>query len=193
MRISLSFLLLIFSLNVVADDSAFATTYDELVDDQGNISLPKDFRTKWVFLGAWSVANKKVEDNKESAKPGAEALHNVYTQPGVVEYYREHGKFPDGAVLMKELFKGETAEMTTGTVSRGSEVQGWFIMIKDTKGRFTSNPLWGDGWGWALFNSDQPNKTVTKSYKAECTACHIPAKNDDWVYLSGYPLLNTGN
>ena len=25
-------------------------------------------------------------------------------------------------------------------------------MIKDAKGRFPGNDLWGDGWGWALFH-----------------------------------------
>ena len=73
-----------------------------------------------------------------------------------------------------------------GKESTGIDVIQW---VKDTEGRFSSNPLWGDGWGWALFNADQPDKTVTKNYKTECLGCHIPARNDDWIYLSGYPLL----
>lgn len=76
-----------------------------------------------------------------------------------------------------------------GTVSRGDEVEGWFVMVKDTKGRFGSNPLWGDGWGWALFNADRPNIPVTRNYKTECVGCHVPARDDDWIYLSGYPVL----
>ena len=92
-------------------------------------------------------------------------------------------------MLVKELLKATTAPMTTGIVSRGTEVEGWFILIKDTEGRFDSNPLWGDGWGWALFNADQPDTPVTKNYKTECVGCHIPARNDDWVYVSGYPVL----
>ena len=76
--------------------------------------------------------------------------------------------------------------MTTGTVSRGAEVEGWFIMIKDTKGRFKSNSLWGNGWGWALFNASDPKNTVTKDYKTECLGCHIPARDKDWIYTEGY-------
>jgi hypothetical protein len=166
----------------VADES-FTSTYGSLVDDAGNISLPKNFRSDWVFLGTWSIAEKDVETS------GAAGLHNVYTQPGVVEYFQKHQKFPDGAVIIKELLRAETAPMTTGTVSMGVEVEGWFVMVKDTKQRFGSNPLWGDGWGWALFNADQPNKTVTQNYKTECLGCHIPARDNDWIYLSGYPLL----
>ena len=94
---------------------------------------------------------------------------------------------PDGAIIIKELLKAKTASMTTGTVSRGSDIEGWFVMVKDTKGRFRANPLWGDGWGWVLFGPDR--KPTTKSYKSECLGCHIPAKSTDWIYVGGYPVL----
>lgn len=174
-------------------DESFTSTYGSLVDDAGNISLPENFRSDWVFLGTWSIAEKDVERISEASGHGAAGLHNVYTQRGVVEYFRQNGNFPDGAVIVKELFKAATAPMTTGTVSRGIEVEGWFILIKDTEGRFGSNPLWGDGWGWALFNADQLDSPVTQNYKTECLGCHIPARKDDWIYISGYPVLQTGD
>jgi hypothetical protein len=165
------------------------STYGSLVDGEGNITLPKNFRSDWTFLGTWSIADKDVEPSSAASGHGAAGLHNVYTQRGVVEAFRRNGKFPDGAVIVKELLKADTTSMTTGTVSRGIEVEGWFVMIKDTAGRFSSNPLWGDGWGWVLFNADKPDTPVTKSYKTECLGCHIPARDDDWIYLSGYPVL----
>ncbi len=176
------------SLSLAGD--THTSTYDSLVDDAGNISLPPNFRNNWTFLGTWSIAAGDVETSAEASSHGAAGLHNVYTQPGVADYFRENGQFPDGAVVIKELLKAVTAPMTTGTVSRGDKVEGWFVMVKDTKGRFESNPLWGDGWGWALFNVDQLNTPVTQNYKTECLGCHIPAQNDDWIYLSGYPLLS---
>ena len=170
-------------------DESFTSTYGSLVDDAGNISLPNNFRSDWVFLGTWSIAEKDIERSSEASGHGAAGLHNVYTQRGVAEYFQQNGKFPDGAVIIKELFKAVTAPMTTGTVSRGGEVEGWFVMVKDTEGRFKSNPLWGEGWGWALFNAGQPDKSATKNYKTECIGCHIPARDDDWIYVSGYPVL----
>jgi len=172
----------------IADES-FISTYGTLVDDAGNISLPKNFRNEWAFLGTWSIAEKDVERSSAASGHGAAGLHNVYTQPGVAEYFQQNGEFPDGAVLVKELLKATTTPMTTGTVSRGTEVEGWFVMVKNTKGRFGSNPLWGEGWGWSLFNADQSDKSVTQNYKTECLGCHIPARNDDWIYVSGYPVL----
>ncbi len=122
--------------------------------------------------------------------PGDSDFHNVYTQPGTVEAFRETGKFPDGAVLVKELLTAKTDTMTTGEVSYGKETEGWFVMIKDTMGRFKGNGLWGNGWGWALIYADDPSEVVTTDYKTECIPCHVPARNDDWVYLRGYPVLN---
>ena len=49
--------------------------------------------------------------------------------------------------------------MTTGDAHWASGTK-LFVLIKDEKGRFTDNPLWGDGWGWALFKSDAPDKQV---------------------------------
>jgi hypothetical protein len=177
--------IVVFYASISIADESLTSTYETLVDDAGNISLPKNIQTEWTYLGTWSIAEKNVEKNGN----GAAAFHNVYTQKAAVKYFQKNKQFPDGTVILKELFKTKTASMTTGTVSHVTEVEGWFIMIKDTKGRFSSNPLWGDGWGWALFNIDQPNKTVTKAYKTECLGCHIPAKKDDWIYISGYPLL----
>lgn len=170
----------------VADES-FTSTYANLVDNAGNISLPSDFRAQWTFLGTWSIAEADVEHSAEASGHGAAGLHNVYTQPGVARYFRRHGVFPDGAVVVKELLKATTASMTTGTVSRATEVEGWFVMVKDTEERFDTNPLWGDGWGWVLFGPDAIAKT--KNYKSECLGCHVPAKATDWLYIQGYPVL----
>ncbi len=167
------------------------STYDSIVDKSGNISLPENFRRDWAFLGTWSIAREDVETSSAASGHGAAGLHNVYTQQTTIDHFRETGKFPDGAVIIKELLKAETSSMTTGTVSRGTVVEGWFVMVKDTQGRFPSNPLWGDGWGWSLFNADQPASTVTTNYKTECIGCHIRARKDDWIYLNGYPVLGT--
>ena len=197
MRIRFVVLLFIFGVGIDAHAgdplTSYTSTYGKWVDRNGNISLPKDFASRWVFLGTWSIAEKDVKRSGEASGHGAAGLHNVYTQPGVVEYYKKHKAFPDGAVLVKELLKGVTAPMTTGTVSRAGEVEGWFVMVKDTQGRFKDNSLWGDGWGWALFNVGEKTRPVTKNYKTECIGCHLLAKDKDWIYVEGYPLLQPEN
>ena len=152
-------------------------------DGNGNIKLPDvDYRKDWVSLGPWAVA-------AEEGEQGSQGIHAVYTQLESVEAYRKTGKFPDGAVLIKELFSTVTEEMTTGTVSRADQTTGWFVMIKDSTGRFPDNKLWGDGWGWAYFDAKDRVKTKTTDYEADCKGCHVPVENSDWVYVQGYPVL----
>jgi hypothetical protein len=167
------------------------STFSEWVDDEGNISLPIEFRRTWTFLGTWSVAKDDVEPSAEASNHGAAGLHNVYTQPAAIEAYRKTGEFPDGTVIIKELLTASTGSMTTGTVSWGQKVEGWFIMVKDRHNRFPDHPLWGEGWGWVLVNADAPATAVTTNYKTECLGCHIPARRADWIYIEGYPVLNS--
>lgn len=154
--------------------------FDVAVDYSGNIKLPElPFRTNWVLLGSWTV----------NGEDGAEGMHIVYTQPGVVEAYRATGAFPDGTVIVKELRGSSAEDLTTGRVSYVAELQGWFVMVRDATGRYPDNPLWGDGWGWGFFEAGSPRVLVTEDYKSECIACHIPAQETDWIYTRAYPVL----
>ncbi|HSA94104.1 MAG TPA: cytochrome P460 family protein [Terriglobales bacterium] len=161
-------------------------SFSPYVDATGNISIPRDYRN-WTLLGSWHLAPGEGEGDAV----GAAGFHNVYVPPGAVESYRKTGKFPDGTVIVKELLKSETGDLTTGKVSWATEVEGWFIMVKDDQGRFPNNPRWGGGWGWVLFNSSDPMKTVTRNWRTDCLGCHTPAKQTDWVFVQGYPILSS--
>ncbi len=153
------------------------------VDQNGRIHLPEvDFRRDWTALGTWAIA-------AEEGVQGSEGFHTVYTQSESVTAFRKTGEFPDGTILIKELYKAVTEEMTTGTVSRVAETTGWFVMVKDSKGRYPNNPSWGDGWGWAQFDATDRENSISADYKEDCISCHEPAKNSDWLYLEGYPIL----
>ncbi len=152
-----------------------------VVDDKGNLHVPSDYRTTYEVLGSWAVAN---DDG-----PGSKELHVVYASPGTVSAYRKDRRFPDGSVLVKEVFKTTTNEMTTGTVSSAGSLAGWFVMVKDTAGRFPGNKLWGDGWGWSWFDAANPQKTTSTDYTTDCQSCHVPAQQSDWIYSQGYPVL----
>jgi len=151
----------------------------DLVDKNGIIRKPADYRDRYQALGVFSVANLS----------GDTEMHYTYASPGTAEYYRKNGKFADGTVLVKEVFGSEHSQLTTGDAHWASGTKVWFIMIKDAKGRYPGNPLWGDGWGWALYKSDAPDKQVAVDYKKDCLGCHVPAKTTDWVYVQGYPVL----
>ena len=150
----------------------------DLVDKTGNIRKPPGFRDRYQALGTYVVLDPKGNE-----------MHATYASPGAVENYRSTGKFADGTVLVKEVSGTDHAQMTTGDAHWASGTKVWFVMIKDEKGRYSGNPLWGDGWGWALFKFDAPDKQVATDYKKDCLGCHIPARGTDWVYVQGYPVL----
>ena len=164
--------------NVIAEETK--STFSSFVDDQGNISLPNDFRKTMSHLGSWFVPEGE-----------ASGFHDVYAQPADVAAYRKSGTFPDGAILIKELRASSTSDYTTGkNVSFANEtIKQWFVMIKDTKNRFPNNKNWGTGWGWALFKKNNRDVNVSKDFKKDCIGCHIPAKDNDWVYIEAYPTL----
>ena len=81
-----------------------------IADAEGALRVPADYRSMYEYLGSWAVA--------ADPGPGSKQLHSVYASPGAVAAFRTNGHFPDGAVLVKEVYETATSPMTTGTVSR---------------------------------------------------------------------------
>jgi hypothetical protein len=153
----------------------------KVVDAKGNLRVPDNYRALYQALGSWAIA--------AGGSPGSKEIHEVYASPGAIDAYRKAGHFPDGTVLVKEVFGASTADMTTGTVSHADNLKGWFVMVKDGKNSHPGNPLWGNGWGWSWFDADKPLKTTSTNYKTDCQGCHVPAQSTDWIYVNGYPAL----
>ncbi len=167
------------SMQATAISSASQT--EAAVDVEGNLHVPRDYQTTYQRLGSWAVA---ADEGR-----GAKELHVVFASPGSIEGYRKDGRFADGTVLVKEVFETATKEMTTGTVSHANKLKGWFVMVKDSNGRYPGNALWGDGWGWSWFDAANPTKTTSTDYRLNCKSCHVPAQATDWIYVDGYPAL----
>ncbi len=168
--------LLVMQMSVAAAMDKFSP----YVDENGTISLPNDFRLHMVHLGSWFVA-----------EGGASGFHDVYTEAASAKFYRENGAFPDGATLVKELRAHQAGQYTTGdNVNFATDgLKQWFVMVKDSTGRFPDNPVWGDGWGWALFKTTDTSVNAASDYKTDCLGCHVPAKDSDWIYVEAYPTL----
>ena len=130
-------------------------------DPQALLHVPDaNYRRDWVLLGSFSV----LADDPEA---GAKEFHVVYTLPENVDAYRKTGAFPDGAVLVKDVFATSTEALTTGTASYADTLIGRFVMVKDQANKYAgTSPLWGDGWGWAFYEGAETRKTVTTDYQA---------------------------
>ena len=126
--------------------------YGMVVDQSGNITLPQNYRSQWSHIGSWLIDDSKA--------PG-HGFHDVYMQPDAVQYYHKTGQFPDGAVIVKEVRTIEEGLKTTGQAQWAGDINIWFVMVKDSKGRFKGNPHWANGWGWALFENSSDDENVT--------------------------------
>ena len=154
---------------------------ENVADAQGNLHVPPDYRAVYEFLGTWAIAADK--------GAGSSEMHDVYATPGTIAAFHKSGHFPDGTVLIKEVYQTSSAPMTTGTVSHAQNLKGWFVMVKDSRNSHPGNSLWGDGWAWSWFDAGNRTKTTSTDYKKDCLPCHVPARATDWVYTSGYPTL----
>ncbi len=98
----------------------------KIVGQDGSIERPgADFRRDWSHLGSWAVLDK------DSAAHG---IHDVYATRVTVDAFRATGKYPDGAVLVKEIRSFETGQLTTGNVAYAGSPAVWFVMVKDGVG-----------------------------------------------------------
>ena len=154
---------------------------EAVVDGHGTLHVPSGYRAAYEFLGTWAIAVDKGVGSRE--------IHNVYATPGTIAAYHGGRHFPEGTVLIKEVYATSTGPMTTGTVSHAQTLKGWFVMVKDSQNSHRGHMLWGDGWGWSWFDAGNPAKTTSTNYRQDCLSCHVPARETDWVYTSGYPAL----
>src|SRR5262245_19387481 len=75
----------------------------DLVDANGQIRKPPDFRDRYQSLGTYMVLDQNGNE-----------MHNTYASPVTAEFYRKNKRFADGTVLVKEVFATSHAQMTTG-------------------------------------------------------------------------------
>ncbi|HEV2986952.1 MAG TPA: cytochrome P460 family protein, partial [Candidatus Angelobacter sp.] len=80
-------------------------TPGKYVDKEGTIRLPEGYRLDWTHLGSWYVEDKK---------DGSGSLHDVYAEPEAVVTFRNTGKWPHGATIVKEVRASRKGKMTTG-------------------------------------------------------------------------------
>jgi len=188
MRVSLNALMLCISALALAGCGETADRSSpqavNITDARGSIRLPDGF-DRWPVLGAWATASGG------AGKP-VDEMHTVYVSPGGIEAFRETGTFADGTVLVKEGRGARPSLLTTGNAHWPTDTKVWFVMVRDSKGSHPDNPLWREGWGWALFEAGSPGKQVAESFEAACQSCHEPAKDTDWIYKDAYPVLRSG-
>jgi Cytochrome P460/Putative zinc-finger len=145
----------------------------------GNDTLlcPSSYR-EWVFVGC--SLGKAVGSGHS-----ADMYHNVYIDPDAYREYSHSGKFPDGTVMVLEVFSADA--------KREPELEGTYekdpialqVSVRDSS-RFD------EGWGFFDFTEGFGKlKTEAKPLPetAGCLACHRDKAATDHVFSQFYPVL----
>ena len=157
-------------------------------DSNGDLERPEGFR-RWVFIGA-----PLTPQGLNNGAAGFPEFHNVYVESAALDYYQEHGIWPEGTVLVKEL------QLTmAGTFPDGSRIEasgrGYFpgtangldVSVKDSQRFATTN-----GWGFFNFGHHAPPyaESASAAPTAACAACHQASGHEDMVFIDFYqPLI----
>ena len=179
-----------------ADPATFAKGYKYIViepewaaGDPLELLQPKDFR-RWVFIGAPLTPH-----GLNGGRANFPEFHNVYVQEEAFQHYRDHGEWPEGTMMLKELqLTGGKATEKDGSryepSGRGyfpGAVNGMDVAVKDST-RFSESKNWG------YFNFGHHAAPYAPSAKAApiaaCAGCHIANASEDMVYMEIYrPLV----
>lgn len=157
--------------------------------ENSDVELPTGYRS-WVHVGSrLSPMHVSILDNKKTATP---EFYNVYVEPYTYSYFKQTGKWPDGAQIVKEFSSvqsGEKCDDNTGLCVRPEgkavfqqDFMGIGYMVKD-KERFKD--LAGN-WGYFSSSHKKPpyEKTSPLRSKEQCAGCHITnySQTVDYVF-----------
>lgn len=127
---------------------------------RGTSAFPKDFgRTGRTWVLGWFP------------KWGVDCPFTRFTRSEVAGALPETWRVPGRGHARQGDSKQQVSQDDDRTDQWANQPQIWFVMVKDTQGRFPGNPLWGDGWGWALFKAEDTAASATKDYSKECIPC----------------------
>lgn len=106
-----------------------------------------------------------------------EGLHNIYANPKAIEGYRSSRVFPDGSVIVFDLFEVETKDGATSATRR----KFIDVMVKDSR-RYAAT----GGWGYTEFLGESRTERTFGQEKAAatCHACHAATARRDSVITS---------
>ena len=71
----------------ISNQPAPEGTLGKYVGKDGAITLPEDYRLKWIHLGSWYIEDKK-------GGPGE--VHDVYAEPETVAAFRKYWQMASG-------------------------------------------------------------------------------------------------
>lgn len=109
---------------------------------------------------------------------GFGGIHHIYANDKALKVLKAgHGKFPDGSVLVFDLFEAPEADHAISEGARKVTA----VMVKNAKKYKETG-----GWGFQAFNGDS-REPVVKDPVKDCYTCHSGQANRDYVFSQWRP------
>jgi hypothetical protein len=126
----------------------------------------------------WFHVNTLVVDKTSPLFDPLGGMHNVYVNAAGLAALKKGTPYPDKSVFVSDVHDF--------TVTDGSYVEGarkaLGIMVKDKK-KYAST----GGWGFELWLGGDPQKKFVTDATKQCFECHVPKKDQDYVYSTYIP------
>ena len=126
----------------------------------------------------WFHVNTMVVDKASPLFKDLGGMHNVHVNPTGEAALKKGGPYPNRTIFLTDLHDF--------TVSDGSTVMGKLkglaVMVKDAKKYAATG-----GWGFQFFDGGDPKRPLVTDATKQCFECHMPQKNQDYVYSTYIP------
>jgi hypothetical protein len=130
-----------------------------------DVPYPEDYR-------GWYHIKSMVLEKGHPLYEAFGGIHHIYANKTALAGYKAGNKFKDGSVIVFDLFE---AISENNAITEGKrKVVG--VMVKNSKKYKDTG-----GWGFEGFAGDTRDRVV-KNMEGECFACHLQAKEKDFVF-----------
>jgi hypothetical protein len=156
----------IISFALVLIISLLAFTFDGSAGTQG-LKFPEGYRS-WTH-----VKSMLIHSEEHPLYNPFGGLHHVYVNDTGLKTMKSGGTYPDGSVLVFDLY--DTKEADGAFVATERKFIG--VMVKDGKKYKEAG-----GWGWDVFPGDSRTGGNVADAKKECFSCHSSETATDFVF-----------
>ncbi len=149
-----------------------AALVENTAAQSGGLNYPEGYRS-WTHVKSMLIHSK---DHPLYDPFGG--LHHVYVNDKGLKALKEGKAYPDGSVLVFDLY--DVQEQEGAYVVADRKFIG--LMVKDSKKYKDTG-----GWGWDVFKGNGKSGGNVKDAKTECFNCHASQKASDYVFSKYQP------
>ena len=134
--------------------------------DSSSVTYPEGYRS-------WDHVKSMVINKGHPLFDAVGGIHSTYGNPTAMQGYKANNQFPDGSVIVFDLFEAVDKDSTVTEGNRKAVI----VMAKDSTKYRDSN-----GWGYQVFDPKARKATIDAKGAADCHACHVQMKDQDYVF-----------